>query len=106
MRSLAIVVLAALIAPLAAFQTPGHISRGATRAHANMGFFDELKGAFDNDPRLQGDRDVNREGVNKKGPAYVKEKTKQRQQYEAQYKKDGEQGDRKISDLFKDFTWK
>lgn len=79
-----------------------------------MGFFDDLKEGFSNDPRLDNakiKRDVNA-GVNKNAPSYVKKKEQERQQREknratAQKGNKGSepQGDRTLKDLFSGWTW-
>ena len=48
----------------------------------SMGFLDGFKSAFENDKRLQSERDANAAGKTKNVPAYVKQKEKERQAYE------------------------
>ena len=93
---------------------PALVLRSRACKAPTMGLFDGLKGAFDNDPRLEKDRQVNA-GVNKNAPGYVKQKQTERekqgtwqQQNKANQKSardEAGQGDRKIEDLFKDWKW-
>eukprot|EP00322_Chrysochromulina_rotalis_P031768 CAMPEP_0115868140 /NCGR_PEP_ID=MMETSP0287-20121206/21135_1 /TAXON_ID=412157 /ORGANISM="Chrysochromulina rotalis, Strain UIO044" /LENGTH=97 /DNA_ID=CAMNT_0003322777 /DNA_START=54 /DNA_END=347 /DNA_ORIENTATION=+ len=70
-----------------------------------MGFFDGLKGAFDNDPRLEKDRNVNA-GKSKQVPEYVKRKQAERKSGTPQQQNDeGKTGDRTIEELFSGWKW-
>lgn len=112
---------------LAAFMVgppvPACVPAAVARAAPSMGLFDglkdafdkmegpsidisndALKGAFENDPRLAKDRNVNA-GKTKNAKGYVKQKEARRQRYEAQNKKDTGEGDRTVGELFSGWKW-
>ena len=105
-------MVALLFTACAGFMAPQHpASRNvilSCTASPSMGFFDDLKKGFENDQRLEKDRDVNA-GKNKKAPGYVKKKVQARERYESEstkaQKADQSQGDRKIEDLFSGWKW-
>lgn len=65
---------------------------------------DALKGAFENDARLQKDRNVN-SGKTKNARGYVKQKEQRRQRYEQQNSKDTGEGPRTVGELFSGWKW-
>ena len=113
-------MIALLHTALIAFALHGHglmaPPQSRTSVSVRMGFFDDLKKGFENEPKLTGKRaDVNAAGVNKNVPDYVKKKTAERAAEDARAEaalkkkaasKSEPKGDRTLEDLFSGWTWK
>ena len=121
MRSpISVIVVLASTVSVHAFvaRVPPHMGRAETfderrcLSSTQMGFMDNFKAAFENEPKLQkGKRaDVNA-GINKNAPAYVREKMAARKAAEGdnpwnkKQKADEGKGDRTLKELFSGWTW-
>ena len=102
------------VACVAAFTAPPQIVGGTcarTLVAPRMGLFDNLKGAFDNDPRLESQKPA--AGKSSKVPEYVKKKEQERMAREQKMQQnqarssadDGGNGDRTLGDLFQGWKW-
>ena len=87
------------------YRTAYATSRSA-HGSPHMGFFEDFKKGFENDQRLEKDRNINA-GKSKNPPGYAKKKVQDRARYEAQgsSKSDQGQGDRTFDELFSGWKW-
>lgn len=108
MSPIAIATAAALLAFVPA-HTPATLSASRVHVHAQMGFFDSFKDAFENEPKLQAKAKAQGK---KAAPNYVQKKVQQRKAYEKETataaKKTGEiqTGNERLDELLSGWTWK
>ena len=89
-----------LVTPTSLCECSVHVPRTAS---PQLGFFDDLKKGFENDPKLE-----NKGLPSKETPAYVKKKIEERKRYEDQFgskKAKEEQGGSRMDELFKGWRW-
>jgi len=97
------VAIASVLAPQALVLPALSPTAQVRSSSPHMGFFDDLKKGFENDPRLEEERQAtNAAGKSKKAPAYVK---KQQPQNSGQQKGAAPQGDRTWDEIFSGWKW-